>query len=220
LTSYSAAKLGSVARLVDNQMSFLRGYLDTDTGYARAYDQQYGRWGRYQLMADAAAAALDGDGGFEINNNITTDWISPHVSLFTQKIMALNTYGVDLQAMGAGITTRIPILGELMRLNAAAPGLAELQNWLESNGKIVDGEAKAAAFNEKFFSSRAVSDAQALSNSLGISPMLFRRIWDIDDFNNIIRAPLPKPTEEPDLRRYDPPGSTPPVQDPPPGGRL
>ena len=51
------------------------------------FDQQFGRWGRYQMMMDASHAAMDASGGFEINNDKMGEkrWQAA-TSLFTKRV--------------------------------------------------------------------------------------------------------------------------------------
>lgn len=69
---------------------------------AAAFDQTFGRYGSYQMMQDAAAAAMDGAGGFEINSSDrpANSAISARITLYSQRLAAFqNISGNAVEAL-------------------------------------------------------------------------------------------------------------------------
>jgi len=114
-----------------------KGALSAEVNYssarARLNHTVLGRTGDASMMKDAGAAALDGSGGFEINDMEDLGRvISSKTALF------LSRYGTVIDSAGsfaggvAGLHAKVPGYGTIVGLIGDMPGINEAMNWYKA----------------------------------------------------------------------------------------
>ncbi|MCB0344797.1 MAG: hypothetical protein KDD66_06760 [Bdellovibrionales bacterium] len=134
LTDGAAEIPRAFASMLDKEVSFA-------SKNAAAFDGTFGRYGSYQMMQDAAAAAMDGAGGFEVNSSDRpgNSAINERISLYSARLSAFqNISGNAVEAltglMGGGASGGSNMMAErngyskrdlLINAAPAAWGLAD-----------------------------------------------------------------------------------------------
>jgi hypothetical protein len=119
LSKGGAAKelAGGMKKGMDAYMQVLAAEVKHDGEYAGAFHKEYGRWSLRGKMADAQAAAIDGGGGYEINDpGINAD--SQLVGTFKAKV------GASMDAVNRAATRTVPGVKQWKDPTAIGGGLA------------------------------------------------------------------------------------------------
>jgi hypothetical protein len=97
---------------------------------ARLWHPVLGRGGDASLMNEAGAAALDGEGGFEINDmDDLGRLISSKTNRFLQRYITVVDAAGSFSGGVAGMQARMPGIGTAVGLMGNIPGINEAMNW-------------------------------------------------------------------------------------------
>lgn len=127
-----AAAAGYKSDFASAYKDSLTAEINYDSAKARLYHKVLGRGGDASMMTDAIAAALDGAGGFEVNDPDDLGRV-----LSTKTARFLSRYGTVVDAAGnlaggvAGIHAKAPGYGTLVGLIGNMPGVNEAMNWYQ-----------------------------------------------------------------------------------------
>lgn len=138
---------------------------------AAAFDERFGRFGTYQMMQDAAAAAMDGAGGFEINDSDRTAnaAINQKITLFSTRLQAFQKITGDavdaltgLMGQGARSNTRDYSTKELI-INAAPAAWGIADRYAPEITHAVEGAIEDGA--NAIFDKLGIGSFQSISRS-------------------------------------------------------
>lgn len=120
------------ADFIDNYNKVLSQIAQRDSLIAKVFHPQLGRFGEYAMRTESVAAALDGSGGFEINEK---DGISNMLTAIVKNVNMKAEIAVKADANMAvakqGIIGKIPVLRYLNVLEGAIEGMKDGKEWLE-----------------------------------------------------------------------------------------